>query len=135
MLVAMSGLRPLRVLRATIVALTVLVLVPAWMARTAYVYACPVQTTCCAGAKAKKVKAKPPAPEPRVHRVCCNADRVDLATRTASTLHDEPAVPPRDEIAIAIVLAPPAVPVASAPVVVPRATGPPTYLRTLSLLL
>jgi hypothetical protein len=130
-----SGLRLHRALRATIVALTVLVLVPAWMARTAYVYACPVRTTCCAGAHAKKVKAKPPAPEPRVHRVCCNADQVELATRTASTLHDEPALPARDELAIALVHAPVAAPVATAPAVLPRATGPPTYLRTLSLLL
>ena len=135
MLDAMSGLRPMRALRATVVALTVLVLAPAWMARTAYVYACPVQTTCCAGAKAKRVKARPPAPEPRVHRVCCNADRIDLATRTASTLHDEPALPARDELAIALVHAPVAVPVVSARAIVPRATGPPTYLRTLSLLL
>jgi hypothetical protein len=135
MLLPMSGIRLHRALRATLVALTVLVLVPAWMARTAYVYACPVQTTCCAGAKAKKVKAKPPAPEPRLHRVCCNADRVDLATRTASTPHDEPALPARAEIAIAIVLAPPLAPIARVEAVVPRATGPPTYLRTLSLLL
>jgi hypothetical protein len=135
MLQVMSGLRPMRALRATVVALTVLVLVPAWMARTVYVYACPVETSCCEGAKAKKVKAKPRTPEPRVHRVCCNADKIELATRTTSTLHDEPALPARDELALALVIAPPAAPVEAAHAVVPRATGPPTYLRTLSLLL
>jgi len=137
MLIGMSGPRPLRVLRATIVALTVLVLVPAWMARTAYVYACPsakASARCCPVA-AHKSKPRPATPEPSMRRACCAADEIELAPRIASAMHDDPALPSRDDIVVAVVTAPPVLAAGRGFDVAPRATGPPAYLRTLSLLL
>ena len=134
MLRQMSGFRSTRrALRATIVAIAVLVLVPAWMARVTYLYSCPSsgqvkKTTCC---KAAERQADPIA-EP----ACCEIDEVDLgAPRTPASSHDTAAVAPPDVAVVAVRAPAPRAPRAPAARPTHQATGPPPYLRNLTLLL
>ena len=135
MLRQMSGFRSTRrALRATIVAIAVLVLVPAWMARVTYLYSCPGssevrKTTCC------KAAAKRQA-DPIAKPACCDVDAIDLgAPRTPASGHDTAAVAPPDVVAIAIARPEPRAPHAPAARPTHQATGPPPYLRNLTLLL
>jgi hypothetical protein len=129
MLSAMSGFR------STIVAIAILVLVPAWMTRVTYLYACPgdgevKKTRCCAAKQAK-------APTwPKAKRACCDISKVELgAPRTASAIQDVVAIAPPDSHGV----------VTTVPIVLSEAArrpsrstgprGPPTYLRNLTLLL
>jgi hypothetical protein len=130
----MSGFRSTRrALRATIVALAVLVLVPAWMARVTYLYACPgdgqvSKTRCCKAAADQQA-------EPVAKRACCEIDEVDLgAPRPPSAPQDTAAIAPPDAVAIAAVAFPPLALSEAAKRPSRRATGPPTYLRKLALL-
>lgn len=125
-------------LRATLVALVVIVLVPAWVARTALVYACPSmhearKVPCCPVAKKDADQDRDPSPAFR--KACCASDEVDLGTTRPPSAHEDAlAIVPPDAVAIAALdrEAPAARVLDRAP---PRATGPPTYLRTLALLL
>lgn len=126
--------------RTAIVAIAVLVLVPAWVARSTYVYLCGSAavavahaTPCCPSAKPSKQPRR--APEPLAKPACCAADEVDLAARAAGAAHVDAALapPPRAVALVAAPLVEPARPRAA--IVAPRATGPPTYLRTLQLLI
>lgn len=141
MLMTMTGLRHrLRTpLRATLVALVVIVLVPAWVARTALVFACPSmhearKVPCCPVA-AKEADADRD-PSPAFRKACCASDEIDLGTTRPPSAHEDALaiVPPVTAVVIAALDADPRAPRAldHAP---PRATGPPTYLRKLALLL
>jgi hypothetical protein len=140
MLAPMSVLRTLtrRPLRATVVALAVLVLVPAWVARSSLVFACPGmpevrKVPCCPASQAKR--AEEPAPEPLLKRACCTSDEVELAAaRAPTTPQDTAAVAPPDGPVLRVDLAAGAGRAAPGRSVAPRATGPPLFLRKLALL-
>lgn len=123
--------------RSTIVAIAVLVLVPAWMTRVTYLYACPgdgeVRQTRCCPVAAKKQDSRS---WPIAKRACCVIDEVDLgAPRTQSAAPDTAADVPRDAVVLA----------AGSPLTLSEgskpssrrvsARGPPPYLKNLTLLL
>jgi hypothetical protein len=121
--------------RSTIVAIAVLVLVPAWMARVTYLYACPGsgevrQSRCCA---AKQTDAPT---WPKAKRACCDISKIDLgAPRTASSTESPPTAiaPDVHVVDVAYPLAPSEAAKRPSRRAAPR--GPPPYLRNLTLLL
>ena len=126
---AMSGVR------STIVAIAVLVLVPAWMARVTYLYACPgdgeVRTSRCCAAKQKDAPTWPKA-----KRACCDISKIDLgAPRTASALESAPAAVAPDPVVLAVAQPLTLSEAAQRPSRSVTARGPPPYLRNLTLLL
>jgi hypothetical protein len=129
------GRRPLR---ALMVVLAVLVLVPAWVARVAYVYACPSERTarpahCCPTVKAK-IDAERRSTTPMLQPACCDPDEVTLAVRVHAAGHDDPALAPPDRAVVAPAVAAPIAARRAPTALPPRATGPPIYLKKLALL-
>src|SRR5690606_1290958 len=122
-----------RALRVAVVTLAVVVLVPMWLARSAYLYACSMD---------REVSCQPccgldPGDEPRdpsagIRAACCEADEIDLgAPRTAGATHADAAVPAPALVILAIRDDAPAAARAQPTVLVPRSTGPPPWLRNL----